>query len=515
MVGLLDNPEFQQAVALHRQGQLPEAIARYQQLLEADSTNPDLWHLKGLALYHQGNAVEAARAIALATVLKPAMADYWLSLGEVRAALPDQQAQAPAAADAFNHAGNALQEQCQFAQSLEAYDRGLALAPASCSIIVNRAACLDRQGRYGEAVAGWGAALQLLNEPKSLEDWLNIANSHSGLGGIAAALAAFEWIINLWPDLAVAHCSRAMLLLRQGRLREGWDEYEWRWQKESRYREPRGLFRQPVWQGESPAELGGTLLVVAEQGFGDIIQFVRYVLLLAEQGHRVIFESLPELTSLLQEGLIHPNITVVSRIDDPFTIAGDLPFAAWVGVMSLPQRFATTLETIPAPIPYLSIDPAKTARWQARLAEETRPKIGLVYAGNPKNMNDHARSLPPALLGPLLAREDVAFYSLQKGGAPLPGVNDLAPFLTDFTETGAALQALDLLITVDTSAAHLAGALGRPVWLLTALPPDWRWLEQGAATAWYQTMRIFRQRQRGEWAAVVAEVAAALDQFDV
>ena len=269
-----------------------------------------------------------------------------------------------------------------------------------------------------------------------------------------------------------------------------------------------------MWQGESPAALSGPLLVIAEQGFGDTIQFARYVLLLAEQGHQVIFESLPELTLLFQEGFTHPNITVVGRVDDPFAIEGNRPFAAWVGVMSLPNRFHTTLDTIPAPTPYLTIAPAKTARWQALLATETRPKIGLVYAGNPKNMNDVARSLPPALLGLLLARGDLAFYSLQKGGAALPGVEDLGPLLTDFTETGAALQALDLLITVDTSSAHLAGALGRKVWILTALPPDWRWLEAGETTAWYPTMRIFRQRQRGEWAGVIDEVALALDASD-
>ncbi len=512
MAGLLDNPDFQQAIALHKQGQLDEAAALYQKLLETDSTNPDLWHLRGLAAYHQGQPEEAARHIALATVLKPAMPQYWLSLGEVRQGL---EGQALPAADAYNHAGNALQEQCRFADSLLAYDRGLVLDPANPSIIVNRAACLDRHGRHAEAAEGWLAALALLRQPQTLEAWLNVANSHSGLGHNTEALAAFDWILGIWPDLAVAHCSRAMLLLRQGRLMEGWTEYEWRWQKESRYREPRGLFRQPVWQGEAPAELNGPLLVIAEQGFGDTIQFSRYVVLLAEQGHRVIFESLPELTTLFREGFTHPNITVVPRIDDPFGIEGGLDFAAWIGVMSLPHRFATTLDTIPAPIPYLTIAAEKTARWQARLSEEKRLKIGLVYAGNPKNMNDHARSLPPALLGPLLARDDVAFYSLQKGCAPLPGISDLAPFLTDFTETGAVLQALDLLITVDTSAAHLAGALGKPVWILTALPPDWRWLEQGDATAWYPTMRIFRQKERGNWAPVVEDVSRRLATLDV
>ena len=213
MAALLENPIFQQAVAFHKEGQLAEAATLYQQLLESDSTNPDLWHLKGLLTFHQGHAEEAANTIALATVLKPAMPEYWLSLGEVREAIPEQAA---LAADAFNHAGNALQEQCRFSDSLAAYDRGLALEGQNPSIIVNRAACLNRMGRHSEAVAGWGAALQLLNEPNSLEDWLNIANSHSGLGGNAAALAAFDWIVQLWPDLAVAHCSRAMLLLRQG-----------------------------------------------------------------------------------------------------------------------------------------------------------------------------------------------------------------------------------------------------------------------------------------------------------
>ncbi len=511
MASLLENSDFQQAVALHKEGRLDEAGRLYQKLLEADSTNPDLWHLKGLAALHGDRNNEASRCITLATVLKPAQPEYWLSLAQV-----EQKQNLPVkAADAFNRGGNALQEQCRFADSLAAYDQGLALEPMNVSLMVNRAACLDRMGRHSEAAAGFSAALTALGTPDSLEAWLNAANALSGLGNAMAALDIFTLIGQLWPDLAVAHCSKALLLLRLGKLSEGWAEYEWRWRKEARYREPRGTFRQPVWQGESPETLDGTLLAIAEQGFGDTIQFSRYALLLAEQGHRVIFESLPELTSLFQEGLHHPNLTVVARIDDPFAIAGDLPFAAWVGVMSLPQRFATTLATIPAPIPYLSILPEKIARWRDMFKDEPRPKIGLVYAGNPKNMNDVARSLPPALLGPLLAREDVAFYSLQKGGTPLPGVTDLGPYLTDFTETGAALQNLDLLITVDTSTAHLAGALGKPVWLLTARPPDWRWLEQGEHTAWYPSFRIFRQHQRGEWMPVIEQLNVALDHFDV
>ena len=511
-VPLLENHDFQRAVSLHKEGQLAEAITVYQRLLEADSTNPDLWHLRGLAALHLGEAADAARLIGLATVLKPAMPEYWLSLASAQAALPEHTA---LAADAFNRAGNALQEQCRFAESLAAYDEGLAAEPDNVSLIVNRAACLGRLGRHAEADAAWQRALAMLSAPDTLEAWLNVANCHSGLGNNAEALAVFEKIIALWPDLAVAHCSRAMLLLRQGRLPEGFTAYEWRWKKESRYREPRGTFRQPVWQAESPAELDGPLLVIAEQGFGDTIQFSRYVLLLADLGYTVIFEALPELARLFQEGWQHPNVTVISRIDDPLAIEGNRDFAAWAGVMSLPQRFGTELATTPATIPYLAIQAAKVERWQARLAEESRPKIGLVYAGNPKNMNDFARSLPPALLGPLLAQPEFAFYSLQKGGAALPGVNDLGPELTDFTETGAVLQNLDLLITVDTAVAHLAGALGLPVWLLTALPPDWRWLEQGETTAWYPRFRIFRQSTKGDWAGVITQVTEALDQLDV
>jgi tetratricopeptide (TPR) repeat protein len=502
-----------EAATLHKAGKFDEAGRIYQELIEANPNDPDLWHFKGLLAAHKGNFEEAVRFVSLAITLKPAMPDYYQTLAMSYEAL----GQTSKAAETYNKFANALQEQCRFAEAVPAYTYSLQLSPDLASVMINRGAALARMGRHDEAAVDFTTALERLGDPSDTANLLNVANALSGLGRIEEAIAAYTRLLAVDPDHATAHCSRALLSLRLGRMETAWQEYDWRWSRIGGFREPRGQFRQKVWQGESPQDLGGALLVIAEQGLGDVIQFARYIPLLADQGYDIIFETLPELTTLFAEGFDHPHIRVIERIDNPVEIAGNLPFAAWVGVMSLPARFHTVLETIPAHVPYLKVTPEKIAAWRAKL-NAPGFKVGLVWAGNPKNLNDFARSIPAPLLEPLLSTPHVAFYSLQKGQSETyefrnDTVARLAPALTDLTQAAAAIEALDLLITVDTSLCHLAGALGRPVWLMIPVQPDWRWLEQGDTSPWYPTMRIFRQTIRGKWEDVIESVADALEEI--
>ncbi len=514
---LLSHPRFVQATGLHGEGRFEEAGRIYQELIEEHSDDPDLWHFKGLLALHRGHADEAVRCITLAIVLKPGTPDYFQNLGLAYETLGN----AEKAAETYNKLGNAFQEQCRFADAIPAYQAALALRPRFPAAWVNRGAALDRLGRYAEAAQAFDNALTQLpgDDPATL---LNRANAQSGLGHAEQAIETYARLLEAEPDNAAAHCSRALLLLRLGRMEEGWREYEWRWARQGGFREPRGQFRQPVWRGESPEQLDGTLLVIAEQGLGDIIQFARYVPLLAKAGYDVLFEVLPELTSLFAEGLTHEmNIRVIARIDNPVEVEGHLAFAAWVGVMSLPERFGTTLDTIPVTVPYLRVDAGKTARWRERIGslrrQEAALKVGIAWAGNPKNLNDFARSIPAGLLGPLLEVAGVQFFSLQKGPTaehdfgPVDIVR-LGPELGDFTDTAAAILALDLVITVDTSVCHMAGALGCPAWLLIPQNPDWRWLNEGETSRWYPSLRVFRQSVRGEWPYVIERVAAELSR---
>ena len=524
---LLGDARFMEGVTLHKAGLFEDAGRIYQELLEANPNDPDLWHFKGLLALHTGKFDDAIRCVSLAITLKPAMPDYYRTI----AMAYEASGQIVKAAEMYNKLGNALQEQCRFAEALEPYAYSLKLNPGFVGTMINRGSALTRLGRYDEGAADFDAALAAIGQPHDLASFMNTANALSGLGRVEEAIDTYTKLLEMEPENATAHCSRALLRLRLGQMETAWAEYEWRWSRAGGFREPRGQFRQKVWQGESPGELGGALLVIAEQGLGDVIQFARYIPLLADQGYDIIFETLPGLTSLFAEGFDHPNIRVVGRIDNPVEIENNLPFAAWVGVMSLPARFKTTLETIPANVPYISVAAEKIERWRVKLnsplpagevarsaGEGTRDmRVGLVWAGNPKNLNDFARSVPPAMLEPILSTPQVRFYSLQKGTLEdyefrNDTVVKLAPDLTDLTEAAAAIMALDLVITVDTSICHLAGALGRPVWLMIPVQPDWRWLNEGDTSPWYPTMRVFRQTIRGRWEDVIEAVADALEE---
>jgi hypothetical protein len=349
--------------------------------------------------------------------------------------------------------------------------------------------------------------------------------------------------IELDPDYAPAHQNKASLLLIEGQWAEGWHEDEWRWHPKSTLVDKvRSGFAAPAWVGQTPDELSGPLLVVSEQGYGDTLQFARYVNLLAQQGFDILFEVQQPLLKLMHHSLRHPRIRVIPRLVyrwDKWNlgwmgkclghkpqIAGSLDlyhglkFSSWVGVMSLPSRFGTTPDAIPAATPYLSVSPKAVKRLnRLMVSDDGKPKVGLVWAGNPEHPEDFNRSLTLAQLEPILSQSHVRFYSLQKGSpaaqiASHKAIIDLSPHLNDFNDTAAAIENLDLVITVDTSVAHLAGGLNKPVWIVIPRVKDWRWGKTGTTTGWYPSARLFRQHEQGNWGVALSELASALETME-
>ncbi len=307
---------------------------------------------------------------------------------------------------------------------------------------------------------------------------------------------AYQRAIELRESYAEARHALAMVYLQQGHFEQGWSDYEYRWKLAA---SPRPYqHRQPQWRGESLE--GKTILLYTEQGLGDTLQFARYIPMVAKQAGRVYLVCQPALERLfLQWPSVHLLTDLYERLP-----AYDLHCA----VTSLPLAFGTRLDSIPAQVPYLLPDPALAERWSRRLGATGRLRVGLAWAGNPLHQNDRQRSIALSRLAPPLAQlaDRVAFYSLQKGdaagkGREVPELNlvDLDTELNDFTDTAAAISCLDLVISVDTAVAHLAGALGVRVWTLLAFASDWRWLLDRTDSPWYPTMRLFRQRTAGDW----------------
>ena len=297
----------------------------------------------------------------------------------------------------------------------------------------------------------------------------------------------------------------------QGDFPEGWMEYEWRWKCKD-FPSQRQSFGQPQWGGDSLQ--GRTLLLHAEQGLGDAVQFIRYLPLAAQRGGRIILGCRPELQRLLQTAAPDLQVLAGGQFLPPFDVHCPL--------LGLPRLFATDLTNIPRNVPYLHADSADAAIWRDRLADPSSSlKVGLVWAGSPANKNDRNRSLKLASLAPLANVPGVRFLSLQKGAAATEAKTppeameliDVADELKDFADTAALIAVLDLVIAVDTAVVHLAGAMGKPVWVLLPFVPDWRWMLERTDSPWYPTMRLFRQTQLAEWEPVIAEVRARLHEF--
>jgi tetratricopeptide (TPR) repeat protein len=358
---------------------------------------------------------------------------------------------------------------------------------------------LHEQGQYGGALDCLRALEGLLPDNPAL--LANLGVAFRDCGELVPAERYLRRACTIQPDDPAAHFNLALTLLRAGRLREGFHEYEWRWQLRQ-FAEQRRQFPQPLWNGE-PLN-GRRILIYSEQGAGDAIQFVRYAPLVRAAGGDPIVEALPHLERLFSwiDGG-YPIVTALTR---------GVEFDVQCPLMGLPRRFATELESIPTPASF-SIPGTVRAEWARRL-RTGRMAVGVVWAGNPKHSGDKARSIPAYYLLPLARLPGVQYWSLQTGpsAADTPtGIANLAEELIDFGETAAVISGLDLVITVDTAVAHLAGSLGKPVWLLAAYASDWRWMLGREDTPWYPSMRIFRQKRPGEWRGVMDRVASELE----
>ncbi len=366
---------------------------------------------------------------------------------------------------------------------------------------------LIRKGRLEEAEQTTHHALCI--DPDAQSALYSLAILFELQGCFDQAQRYLEQALVLHPDGDHIRLSSGVLRLKLGDLAAGFQLYEHR----LTLTEQRRKFKQPKWDG-SPLE-GCRILVYGEQGTGDIIQFLRYLPMVKMRGGYVILEHYPTQRQLFIGACGYDEL-IEQR---PHLLPPDIPFDVHIAIMSLARIFETRLETIPAQVPYLTVNRAKSEEWQARLADNgPELKVGIAWTGNPKHFGNLYRSCTPETFAPLTRVPGIRLYSLQVGEAvgkaaealAEMGVIDLAPHIHDFVDTAAAIQNLDLVITVDSSPAHIAGALGRPVWTLLAFNNDWRWLLDRRDTPWYPTMRLFRQPRLGDWATVMEEVCKEL-----
>jgi len=384
----------------------------------------------------------------------------------------------------------------------------LARQPGVANWHLNLCALYRGKTMLDEALASGLLAIQ--HSPETAAHRIELALTHLSRGERDQASLRYREALAREPENPAAHMGLGELLLSQGQFAPGWMEYAWR----NKLDQARGtLPRMTAAQWNGMDLPGGTLLLVADQGFGDMIQFARYIPWIKARVPNLVIGWGPEVTALLGR---HPDIgqCFPNWAEAP-------PHDAYVLLSSLPQIFATELSTIPAPIPYLSMQPEHVALWRARLdtlAPKPRLRVGLAWSGRPTHPNNLRRSVPLQMLAPILAVAGVNFFGLQKPfpdedrsfAGSLTNFSDLSPDLTDFAETGAVLEALDLVIAVDTAIAHLAGALGVTAWVMVAEPSDWRWLLDRPDSPWYPSLRLFRQTVPMQWAPVTADLAAAL-----
>ena len=479
-------PNF--AAALFSRGNLLQALGRFAEALPSYDRAIELRPDFVLAFYNRGHVLQDLKR------QKEALANYERALA-LRPNFPQ----------ALSNRGNVLQALGRWAEAVASYDRALELQPDFADALSNRGSALLRLNRYDEALASLDRAIAL--RPQYSGALSNRGLVLHQLHRFDEALTSFADAQAVLPSNAEAHFGEAEILLLRGEFARGWEKYEWR-SRGQLLRHAQRDFAQPKWSGQEDIS-GKTILLHAEQGLGDTIQFCRYVPLVAERGARVILEveeSLKELVS---------SLAGTAEVVAKGSILPD--FDVHCPLLSLPLAFATNIATIPSTVPYLT-GSQRVADWNERLGSKHRPRIGLAWSGRPRPAN---RSVPLDLLLPLFLDCDATFVSLQKEVRPedasmLDERTEILHFgdaLKDFSDTAAVIANLDLVISIDTSVAHLAGALGKPVWILLSFTPDWRWLLERVDCPWYPTARLFRQDGTRTWDNVIAQVRDELRRF--
>jgi len=554
-----------QAKTLRLNGRLSDAQLIYERILEAQPEHFESLHCLGIIAGQTNRWERAAELIGKAIAINPTVAAAYSDQGVVLKALKRWDAALASFdlaiaiqgdhAEAHNNRGNLLRELRQLEAALASYDKAIAVKADYAEAYYNRGVVLHDLNRlqsaldsydkavairpdYAKAYSNRGVVLEHLNQLETAlasynraiaikadyaQAYSNRGNVLRELGQWQAALASCNQAIALEPNNAMAYQNRALALLVAGDFAHGWKDFEWRWRNEN---SPivKGIrpFPQPLWRGEEPLA-GKTILLHSEQGLGDTIQFCRYARMVEELGARVILEVQSPLKNVLTG--LRGVAQLISRGDD-------LPdFDYHCPLMSLPLAFKTTVSSIPAPIPYLRSDDQRVLYWRDELGERRKFRVGLVWSGGfrphqPELWPINSRRNIPLAEFASLKHPDIEFYSLQKGqpaeselaelvsshwdGLPL---TDLTHLLHDFADTAALMENLDLIISVDTSTAHLAGALGKPVWILNRFDTCWRWLLDRSDSPWYPTVRLYRQEKAGDWNGVFQRVASDLHRL--
>ena len=506
---------FNNALELHRKGLIAEAHTLYEKVLSIQPDHFDSLHLLGVAAYQTGSHQNAVDLINKAIQIYPDNPAFYSNLSNALkelnqfelavAACNTALSLNPEYADAYNNRGVALKGLKRLEEALESYDKAIALKPDYADAHSNRGIALQELKQLDEALISLNRAIAI--KPDYAEAYSNRGNVLKILGQLDAALASYNQAISIKPDYAEAYSNKSLLLLLTGKFDTGWEQYEWRWKYDKSGLKSRN-FAQPLWLGAESLE-GKTILLHSEQGLGDTIQFCRYTRMVADLGARVILEVPETLKRLL---------TDMDGVAEVIVTGSELPqFDYYSPLLSLPHAFKTVLSTIPSCPAYLSSDDAKITTWSARLGVKTKMRVGIVWSGSIIHANDNNRSLLLSELAPYLP-EECEYVSLQKelrdsdrATLAAQSIRHFGDDLTDFSDTAALCDLMDLIISVDTSVAHLAGALGKRTWVLLPYSPDWRWLLERSDSPWYPSMQLFRQEVIGDWALPLETIASALN----
>ena len=534
-------------LALYGLNRLAEAVASHDQAIERNPGYAEAWYNRGLALQGLMQLDDAIVSYERAIEHKPDYAEAWLNRGNVLQELRQYEAAVasyekaiaikpdyavacynrsvtlhelkhyaaalagydqvislkPDHAEAWSNRGVALQELKQYEGAVASYERAIEIKPDYAEAFYNRAMALQELKQYEAAVASYDRAIAI--KPEYAEAWSSRGVALQELNRREAAMASYDKATALDSDCVDAFYNKSLALLSTGDYCKGWELHEWRWKRDG-FPSPRRNFTQPLWLGEFSIE-GKTILLHSEQGLGDTIQFCRYVKLVAGLGARVILEVEQPLAGLLKQ------LDFVAE----FVARGEvLPgFDVHCPLMSLPLAFKTTIETIPSASKYLSSDIEKVNEWSRRLGRKTKPRIGLVWSGNRLNTNLSYRSFPLSGLIPWLSSE-FQYVSLQQEiweadestYQAHPEIVHFGDGLKDFIDTAALCELMDMVITIDTSVAHLSGAMGKPTCLMLPFFSDWRWLIGRNDSPWYDSVRLYRQEERGDWQGVLSRINA-------
>jgi len=506
---------MQTATSLHQAGRFADAVEIYRGILSIQPNHAEaLYRLAAIAA--QSAQISSAldlmqRAVAVSPenpIYHRTLGDLWKQAGRLDSAIASYRRAVqikPDDAETCNKLGMALDDAEELDQAIASYQRAIELVPAYAAARNNLASVWRTKGELDKAIAGYQQALN--HDPQSAIIHNTLGRTWEMAGHADKALACYRRALEINPKYANSLYNIGLMRLAAGDFAGGWDALELRWQTTGF--ESRPAFAQPMWTGAERADI--TVLLTTEQGLGDTIHFIRYAPMVAQRCRRVLLDCPAKLVQLLK------GIDGIAEIIPRGTALP--PFDVHCPLMSLPRIFGTTLQAIPNRVPYVHADPIRSVLWSERFAGENRLKIGLVWAGNIKNKQGRHRSMPLSALAPLAGVPGVAFYSLQLGPpamqaqTPPAGLDlvDLSADLHDLADTAAVIANLDLVISIDTVVAHLAGAMAKPVWTLLSLAADWRWLLDRSDSPWYPTMRLFRQTSPSDWSAVVRQVATALE----